>query len=37
MRVVFETMEARFAELSEDDLSSLFEEKNAGKTKLRIL
>jgi hypothetical protein len=24
-------MEARFPELSEDDLSSLFKEKNAGK------
>jgi hypothetical protein len=31
MRIVIKTMEAPFPELSEDDLSSLIEEQNAGK------
>ena len=31
MRIVYETMEARFHKLSEDDLSSLFVGKNADK------
>ena len=32
MRIFYETMEPLFPELSKDDLSSLFEEKNAGKS-----
>ena len=31
MRIVYETMETRFPKLSEDNLTSIFEEKNAGK------